>query len=99
MLMRFACWTFATIVLALACASAQDGGVSAYWTFDSTGAATNEQVANHSDAILGNFSYTAGVRGQALKFDSFTTRISREGKEAPAIRGAFTISAWIAPQA
>jgi len=97
--MRLACWTFAIILGALASAPAQDGALTAYWTFDSTGAATKESIANRSDAILGNFSYTAGVRGRALKFDGFTTRIRREGKQAPPVRGAFTMSAWIAPQA
>jgi hypothetical protein len=37
--------------------------------------------------------------GKALKCDGFTTRIIRDAENAPLIEGAFSIEAWVAPQA
>jgi hypothetical protein len=93
-------WMLIFVCLSLVPGYAETSQKLAYWTFDSANSSgTRDVVTNRSDAILGNFSNAAGVKGNALKFDGFTTRILREAKTAPPIHGAFTISAWIAPQA
>jgi hypothetical protein len=77
----------------------QDQGLAAYWPFDEAkGAATVESGKQTEDVIQGNFSFVAGVRGKALKFDGFTTRITRNS-DLPEIHEAVTFEAWIAPQA
>ncbi len=94
------------IVLKLAffvfmCQSAfsQDNSLLAHWSFDeASGNATVERVQKTEDTIQGNFSFVDGVRGKGLKFDGFTTRITRNS-DLPEIHEAVTFEAWIAPQA
>jgi hypothetical protein len=50
------------------------------------------------DPIQGNFELVKGVRGNALKFDGFTTRVVRKADQAVLPGKSFTIEAWIAPQ-
>jgi hypothetical protein len=78
---------------------AQDPGLAAYWPFDSSASVAFEANKQADDTVQGNVSYTAGVRGNGIKFDGFTTRISRNAKAAPGIHGGLTIETWIAPQA
>ena len=71
----------------------------AYWPFDvARSTATTESSSHAEDMIEGNFSLVEGVRGSALKFDGFTTRIKRKSG-LPPIDQAVTFEAWIAPQA
>ena len=83
----------------------QNNGLLAYWSFDdASGTATVEGVQKAEDTIEGNFSFVDGVRGKGLKFDGFTTRVTRDsfvnGKwNAPEIKDALTVETWIAPQA
>src|ERR1700691_3945792 len=106
--------TAACLCVASPCAKTQDSlvqnqgpdnGLLAYWSFDeANGNVAVEGVQKTEDAIQGNFSIVDGVRGKGLKFDGFTTRITRDsfvnGKwNAPEIKDAMTVEAWIAPQA
>ncbi len=65
----------------------------------SIGSVTKENTKQFDDTILGNFTLVGGVRGKGIKFDGFTTRITRDAHSAPAVEGAATFEAWIAPQA
>ncbi len=88
-------------MLALVCRSGfgQDQGLVAYWPFDEAkGTATVESSKQTEDVIQGNFSLVSGVRGKGIKFDGFTTRITRKS-DLPEIHEAVTFEAWIAPQA
>jgi len=79
--------------------SAQQGPV-AWWKFDKAkGNMTLDSVSQIKDSINGNFRYIKGVKGSGLKCDGRTTRIVRKPKDAPVLKDAFTIEAWIAPQA
>ena len=83
----------------------QDNGLLAYWSFDEvSGPNIVETVKGTKDIIKGNFSFVNGVHGKGIKFDGFTTRITRDSLvngiwNAPEIKEALTIEAWIAPQA
>jgi hypothetical protein len=93
-------WNIFLILIAAQSLTAQDNGLTAYWHFDSsTGTAAIESRKQVEDKVQGNFSYTPGVRGHGIKFDGFTTRISRDSKAAPEIHEALTFETWIAPQA
>jgi hypothetical protein len=77
----------------------------AYWPFDeASGTTVVEAIKQTKDVIQGNFSFVSGVRGNGIKFDGFTTRITRDSVvdgrwNAPEIQEAVTFEAWIAPQA
>lgn len=83
----------------------QENGLLAYWSFDGAdGKTLIESVKQTKDIIKGNFSFVNGVHGKGIKFDGFTTRITRDSLvngrwNAPEIKEALTIEAWIAPQA
>lgn len=62
------------------------------WTFD------NPESYSKFDTLSGLFSYTAGVSGQALVFDGYSTEIVSKDKTKKLGDDAFTLSAWIAPQ-
>ena len=93
-------WSFCLIVVATHMLVAEDRGLVAYWPFDSaTGATTKRADKQVDDKILGNFTFVSGARGNGIKFDGFTTRITRDSESAPAVEGAATFETWIAPQA
>lgn len=99
MLLRLLNWSLALSLLVCSPGFGQDQGLAAYWPFDEArGAATVESGKQTRDVIQGNFSFVAGVRGKGLKFDGFTTRITRNS-DLPEIHEAVTFEAWIAPQA
>lgn len=78
---------------------AQESGPVAYWSFEQTqGDTVSDNAGRVADRVQGNFSYAEGIDGKGLKFDGFTTRISRSNG-LPPIHDAFTFEAWIAPQA
>ena len=63
----------------------------ARWSFDSLaelGGATTHPP----------FTLVAGVRGQAMVFDGYTTEVVCPPQKAPTLGDRFTISAWVAPQ-
>jgi len=79
--------------------TAADGPV-AWWKFDEGGGKVAiDSVSGNRDDINRTFWYREGVSGTAVKLDGFTTHIVREAADAPRLRDAFTIEAWIAPQA
>jgi hypothetical protein len=55
-----------------------------------------EPTTGISDTIEGNFEDAPGVSGKGLRFDGFTTRILREGKDLKKPGPEFTIEAWVA---
>jgi len=103
--MQRMCWSLFLVVVLCHCVIGQENGLVAYWSFDEArGTATGESVKQTEDVIQGNFSFVSGVRGEGLKFDGFTTRITRDSRvdgvwNAPEIQDAVTFEAWIAPQA
>jgi hypothetical protein len=91
-----------TLVWAICSASAfaADDGPVAWWKFDEgKGKVAIDSVTGKEDAIRRTFWYLPGVSGTAIKLDGFTTHIVRKAADAPRLRDAFTIEAWVAPQA
>ncbi|MEJ2594234.1 MAG: LamG domain-containing protein [bacterium] len=71
-----------------------------YWKFDAVeNSRTKDEATGRMDFIEGNYKLVEGIKGKALKCDGFTTTIIRDAEEVPEISGAFSIEAWIAPQA
>jgi len=67
------------------------------WTLDEiTNSAVIEMVTGKSDALTGNYRVTTGASGKAIKFDGYTTAVTRKAADAPKPAGAFRVSAWIA---
>ena len=74
-----------------------DAKTVAWWTFDGQIVeSVHEKVRGIDDPLFGNFRVVEGVSGQALKFDGYTTVVTRITSEAPALSSAFTIEAWLA---
>jgi len=63
------------------------------------GKAVVETISQERDKILRNFWLLPGVSGDGVKFDGFTTHITRKAADAPQLGDAFTFEAWIVPQA
>lgn len=75
----------------------EDANILALWTFDQKiGESVHEKVTDMGDPISGNFRVVEGVSGKAIKFDGYTTMITRKAEEAPSLPGAFSIEAWVA---
>ena len=91
------------VILICRTGNGQDNGLVAYWPFDEkSGTNVVEAVKGTKDVIDGFYSFVPGVRGNALKFDGSTTRITREVpveglSPAPEVLNAVTFEAWIAP--
>lgn len=69
------------------------------WTFDEPrGTGVVEQVSGRLTAVQGALEFVPGVRGDALKFDGFTSRLVHAAREFPRFGPALTVEAWIAPQ-
>lgn len=72
----------------------------AWWSFDKEDGdgerRATDRAARITDAIEGNFTRVAGVTGQALRLDGFTSVIRRLSAAAPRLTGAFTAEAWVA---
>ncbi len=70
---------------------------AAHWSFEGdTAAVVADTASGLSDPISGNFRAVRGVVGQALKFDGYTTVVTRNASEAPQLPGPFTLEAWVA---
>jgi len=79
---------------------AADSGLVAWWKFDEgRGRTALDSASRNKDSIKGNFRYIEGASGSAIKCDGFTTRIICKAADAPRLANAFTIEAWVAPQA
>lgn len=69
----------------------------AQWSFDGKTIDTvQETISGTVDSISGNFRVVTGVSGQALKFDGYTTMVTRKSSDVPALESSFTLEAWIA---
>ncbi|MHC4648561.1 MAG: hypothetical protein ACYTBJ_24150, partial [Planctomycetota bacterium] len=76
---------------------AADEGLVAWWKFDEVaGNSAFDAVSRIEDPISGNFKYVQGVAGKAVRFDGFTTSVTRKADKAPKLGEAFTIEAWAA---
>jgi hypothetical protein len=81
-------------------AFAADEGLVAWWKFDEgRGRVAQDSASGNRDSTKGNFTYIEGISGSGIKCDGFTTRVIRESAAAPPFTDAFTIEAWVAPQA
>ena len=75
-----------------------------WWKFDQEkGRVAIDSMSDIEDAISGNFKYVEGARGNAIKFDGYTTSVIRKAAYAPRLarqirRAGFTVEAWVAPQ-
>ncbi|MHC4617089.1 MAG: LamG-like jellyroll fold domain-containing protein [Planctomycetota bacterium] len=86
-------------VLCLVSVCAADEPVVAWWKFnEDRGDIAVDFIGRVEDTIKGNFEYVPGVRGNALKFDGYTTRVIRQAGKVPRLVEGFTVEAWIAPQ-
>jgi len=75
----------------------QEGRPLALWSFEGeTGTTVKDTMGGTLDPISGNFRTVKGVSGQALKFDGYTTVVTRKGSEAPQLPSSFTLEAWVA---
>jgi hypothetical protein len=80
--------------------AASKTGLVAWWKFDEgKGNVAFDDITGKKDAIKRTFWYRPGVSGTAVKFDGFTTHIIRKAAEAPRFSDAFSIEAWVGPQA
>ena len=68
-----------------------------WWTFDKIENGTiKDSVGQIEDNIEGNFRQYSGIRNSAVKFDGYTTVVTRKYQNAPVFSEAFTIEAWVA---
>jgi hypothetical protein len=56
----------------------------------------HDKISGKDDPLSGNFRVVQGVTGRALKFDGYTTVLTRPSSDIPPLLGAFTIEAWLA---
>jgi hypothetical protein len=77
---------------------AQSTAPAAQWSFvRSQGAAPADSVRGIQGKLDGFYSYVAGVSGDALRFDGYTTSMTVPLHDAPAVgKNGFTIAAWVA---
>ncbi|MBP9946469.1 MAG: LamG domain-containing protein [Vicinamibacteria bacterium] len=72
-------------------------GPVAWWPLDTTEAGTSsDRAGGHRDRIEGLHRIAAGVVGQSIVFDGYTTVLRRAAAAAPAFSNAFTLEAWVA---
>lgn len=58
-----------------------------------------EAVGKKDDQITGNYKLVEGVADKAIRFDGFTTLITRQASDFPILNQNFAIEAWVAPAA
>ena len=76
---------------------AQDANPVASWSFDEPiEQEILDQTANQRDHLDGRYTVVDGIRGKAIRFDSFTTEITRAAAKAPALSGGFAIESHVA---
>ena len=75
-------------------ASAADSPVAS-WKFDDRSAL--DTASGMTDGLEGNFKFMPdGVRGSCLRFDGFTTLLTRKADKVPDLPRGFTLQAWVA---
>ncbi len=96
-LVLFLAAVFLLIILSAPIGWCEEKAPVARWSLDGeTTDAVKDSIQGIADPITGNFRVVAGVSGEAVKFDGYTTQVLRKAKEAPALTGSFTIEAWVA---
>ena len=70
----------------------------AWWRFEErTDDSVSDETSGTADELRGNWwKYVEGARGAGLRFDGFSTVVTRAADESPELAGAFTIDAWVA---
>lgn len=75
----------------------QEESLAAQWSFEAVEQdKVFESTGKRYDAVSGKVKQVQGIAGHALKFDGFTTLITRESEQAPRLPGSFTMDAWVA---
>jgi Concanavalin A-like lectin/glucanases superfamily len=76
----------------------QSAAPAAQWSFTRSGGATPaDSVRGAKGKLDGFYSYVAGVSGDALRFDGYTTSMTVPFHDAPVFgNNGFTIEAWVA---
>lgn len=76
---------------------AQTPGPVARWPFDNaSGPSVRDTVSGIEDKIGGFYKYVAGVSGQGLRFDGYTTSVVCKAEDSPKLRHSFSVTAWMA---
>jgi hypothetical protein len=71
-----------------------------WWKFDKDkGRAAIDSMSRTEDVISGNYKYTNGAKGNAIKFDGYTTSVIRKATQAPRLADTVTVEARVALQA
>ncbi|MHC4112384.1 MAG: LamG domain-containing protein, partial [Planctomycetota bacterium] len=71
-----------------------------WWKFDKDkGRAAIDSMSRTEDVISGNYKYTNGAKGNAIKFDGYTTSVIRKATQAPRLADTFTVETRVALQA
>ncbi|MCK4819357.1 LamG domain-containing protein, partial [bacterium] len=69
----------------------------AWWEFEKTeNRIVYEGISQHPDTIEGNYSFTRGVSGDAIKLDGFTSVIRHPAEASADISGSFSVETWVA---
>ena len=77
--------------------SAQAQGKVAGWSFDDvSGGNTRDTVSGTEDKVEGYYKSVPGATGKGLRFDGYTTSVVRKAENAPKVRDAFSVGAWVA---
>ncbi len=88
---------FALLLYGQCPAQAEQDPPVAWWFFDNLNEQTaQDQIGKINDTIDGNFTKVKGINGNAIRFDSFTTEITREASKAPVISDDFSVEAYVA---
>ena len=58
--------------------------------------AVTDRAGGIEDPLTGNFTRVDGAGGGAIRFDGYTTEITRAADKAPALSGGFTVEGVVA---
>ena len=76
--------------------SARPAKPVAWWHFDDAASIGLDDAGDVLDTANGRFWAVKGVKGSAIRFDGFTSHLSRDAQQVPRVAGAFTVEAWVA---
>jgi len=102
---RFCYWleisiAFLLLFAAGGAARAADPDPVAWWSFDGReGAEVLDEASGRADKVEGHFKRVPGVKGKALRFDGYTTELTRPAEAGPGIDQGFTIEGFVAAAA
>jgi hypothetical protein len=69
----------------------------AWWPLGGEGGdSVLDKTSGIQDSLSGNYRVVQGMSGKALKFDGYTTVVTRKSSDVPALSSAFTIEACLA---